>query len=136
MCDCGHVWVLFDLEANQVTLRGDQAYFPVTFQDYNLGLFLSIPIVYMEIDNEEASDKEVSKTMKIAPTTYPPVPHCDDLVLHSPGQCTYCDEYPDAQNQRLLLNIPFSGEGGSPDEERRPREAIDSWPGNRAEAPN
>ncbi len=61
-----------------------------------------------------------------------PFPHCDQLVLHAPGKCEYCDHYPILQTVRANNGIPFSGEGGSPDEERRPREIIDRWAGNRA----
>ena len=44
----------------------------------------------------------------------------------------HCDHYPTLQNVRINNAIPFSGEGGSPDEKNRPREVIDRWGGNRA----
>ncbi len=62
-----------------------------------------------------------------------PFPHCDETVLHAPGECFHCDHYPILQNVRINNAIPFSGEGGSPDELRRPREVIDRWGGNRAQ---
>jgi GTP cyclohydrolase I len=65
-----------------------------------------------------------------------PFPHCDERVLHSPGSCTYCDEYPDKQNDRILQNVNFTD---TDDPKRKPcpaREArgetVDYWPGNRA----
>ena len=61
-----------------------------------------------------------------------PFPHCDETVLHKPQECVCCDHYPALQNARINNAIPFSGEGGSPDEEFRSREAIDRWGGNRA----
>ena len=59
-------------------------------------------------------------------------PHCDQTVLHAPEECVHCDHYPTLQNVRINNAIPFSGEGGSPDEKNRPRETIDRWGGNRA----
>ncbi len=60
-----------------------------------------------------------------------PFPHCDQTVLHTPGKCVHCDHYPTLQNVRINNAIPFSGEGGSPDEKRRSRDVIDRWGGNR-----
>jgi hypothetical protein len=59
------------------------------------------------------------------------LPHCDSRTLHPPGVCDFCDDRKDLQEIRQNLGIPFSGEGGSPDEEFRDRETIDRWPGNR-----
>lgn len=28
-------------------------------------------------------------------------PHCDEGVVHAPGECRYCDDRPDLQIQRL-----------------------------------
>jgi len=36
-------------------------------------------------------------------------PHCDTRILHSPGECEYCDDYPDWQNLRKLWGIAFTG---------------------------
>jgi hypothetical protein len=44
-------------------------------------------------------------------------PHCDQRVLHSPGQCTYCDMYPAKQQSRIEQKVNFTGqafEGLSP----------------------
>jgi hypothetical protein len=36
-------------------------------------------------------------------------PHCDQRVLHAPGECKYCDQYSDAQNERMAEGINFTG---------------------------
>ena len=45
-------------------------------------------------------------------------PHCDARILHAPGECRYCDAYPDWQEARATQRIAFSGhptpECGSP----------------------
>lgn len=57
--------------------------------------------------------------------------HCDDLVLHEPGECTYCDEHGKrAQRRRIDFGIPFSGQRGAPDALFRPDEVIRQWSGN------
>jgi len=63
-------------------------------------------------------------------------PHMDELVLHSPGSCRYCDRYPKLQGQRITDDINFTGEY---DEDKdmcmseimRPLEEIEVWYGNR-----
>lgn len=37
-------------------------------------------------------------------------PHCDQRILHAPGQCWACDLYPDWQALRELWGICFSGQ--------------------------
>lgn len=37
-----------------------------------------------------------------------PYPHCNTEVLHAPGTCAYCDEFPDRQAQRVASNTPFT----------------------------
>lgn len=65
-------------------------------------------------------------------------PHCDNKVLHAPGQCEYCDEHPDWQHLRQVWGICFTGEPNPnkipcPAEQARPLESINKWGGN---APN
>jgi hypothetical protein len=36
-------------------------------------------------------------------------PHCDSAILHAPGECTYCDQYPDWQLIRDRWLINFTG---------------------------
>lgn len=36
-------------------------------------------------------------------------PHCDERVLHSPGECVYCDMHPDAQQSRISRKVNFTG---------------------------
>lgn len=37
-------------------------------------------------------------------------PHCDQRILHAPGQCWACDLYPDWQALREKWGIAFSGQ--------------------------
>lgn len=68
-------------------------------------------------------------------------PHCDQRILHAPGDCWACDLYPDWQKLRELWGIDFSGhstDGKLPcpaDYHRPPGSASDhrNWPNNRAE---
>jgi len=36
-------------------------------------------------------------------------PHCDQRILHAPGECWSCDLYPDWQKLRELWGIAFTG---------------------------
>jgi hypothetical protein len=36
-------------------------------------------------------------------------PHCDSRILHAPGECTYCDQYPEWQDLRKVWGINFTG---------------------------
>lgn len=63
-------------------------------------------------------------------------PHCDAAVLHAPGECEYCDGYPDWQMLRKRWGINFTGhhepdKATCPAELRRPVETINRWGGNR-----
>lgn len=62
-------------------------------------------------------------------------PHCDELVLHAPGTCEYCDRYPVDQAIRVSEGINFTGEGNPnkkpcPAEVRRKLSTINKWGGN------
>jgi hypothetical protein len=63
-------------------------------------------------------------------------PHCDSAVLHAPGECVYCDGYPEWQRYRQVAGIAFTGhpfkdgEISCPSELRRPIDDINRWPGN------
>ena len=62
-------------------------------------------------------------------------PHCDDAVLHAPGECVYCDRYPEAQARREANGINFTGQHDPsrepcPAEARRGLGAINRWSGN------
>lgn len=37
------------------------------------------------------------------------MPHCDTRILHKPGECEYCDHYPDWQELRQMWSIAFTG---------------------------
>lgn len=66
----------------------------------------------------------------------PRYPHCDSSVLHAPGECRYCDNYPQAQQERIDQKLNFTGQnkpgfGTCPSEVRRSLKIINAWPGNR-----
>lgn len=71
--------------------------------------------------------------------TYPDrafAPHCDSTVLHAPGECEYCDDYPDWQEYRQLAHIAFTGQDANdrlspcPSMWLRTPEVRDRWFGN------
>jgi hypothetical protein len=62
-------------------------------------------------------------------------PHCDMYVLHKPGQCEYCDLYPQRHVDRITAGINFTGEkvpgfAPCPAEVRRELSTINMWYGN------
>jgi hypothetical protein len=68
-------------------------------------------------------------------TSYAAYPHCDSAVLHEPGRCDYCDEYPAKQAARLLSKINYTGNrwegfGLCPSEMSRDLATINKWEGN------
>jgi hypothetical protein len=80
-------------------------------------------------------------------------PHCDQRILHEPGECWACDMYPDWQALRVKWGIAFTGQRPVPervgeagfivrhmlpcpaDYNRPPGSPSDhqQWPNNRAE---
>lgn len=65
-------------------------------------------------------------------------PHCDARVLHAPGTCSMCDEFPLLQRAREIWGIAFTGEEPGdrlpcPAETQRSASRIHEWPGNRPE---
>lgn len=68
-------------------------------------------------------------------------PHCDQRVLHAPGECEFCDRHPEWQALRAAWGICFTGyapEGTElpcPADHARPDGAAERWSGNRAHAP-
>lgn len=64
------------------------------------------------------------------------MPHCDSSILHAPGECDYCDAYPDWQEMREIQRINFTGhddpgKAPCPSLHFRQAEVRDLWPGNR-----
>ena len=62
-------------------------------------------------------------------------PHCDSSVLHAPGECHYCDAFPDWQAYRETARINFTGwddpeKVPCPSLYWRDLAAIETWPGN------
>jgi hypothetical protein len=91
------------------------------------------PVVPNEVTVEETVGVPV-----VSPDTQ--FPHCDSLILHSPGTCVYCDRHPDWQQYRMGAGIAFSDYDEATVEElrlipcpstaRRPAEVRDQWYGN------
>ena len=42
-------------------------------------------------------------------------PHCDQRILHAPGECKYCDDRPEWQELRKAWGILFTGQSSDPD---------------------
>lgn len=64
-----------------------------------------------------------------------PMAHCDQMILHAPGECQYCDRYPEAQELRKWWRINFTGHedpdlAPCPSTHKRSGELRDRWPGN------
>ena len=62
-------------------------------------------------------------------------PHCDQNVLHTPGSCTYCDQFPGQQQCRLINRINFTGQDikgleSCPSDAKRGLGGAHTWPGN------
>lgn len=61
-------------------------------------------------------------------------PHCDQRVLHAPGECEVCDLCPELQAERDALDVCFSGKTDRrwpcPADEARGA-AHQRWHGNR-----
>lgn len=62
-------------------------------------------------------------------------PHCDQSVLHKPGECEYCDHYPDWQEMREVQRINYTGhfdtdKAPCPSHYFRHPDKVESWSGN------
>lgn len=63
------------------------------------------------------------------------MPHCDQRVLHAPGECRFCDAHPEWQALREAWGINYTGHSNAdkvacPAEALRPVETINKWYGN------
>jgi hypothetical protein len=64
-------------------------------------------------------------------------PHCDQRVLHAPGECGYCDQHMDWQDLRSAWGIAFTGyepedkELPCPSDHARGLAGAHVWGGNR-----
>lgn len=65
------------------------------------------------------------------------MPHCDQRVLHAPGECEYCDAYPAWQEARRVWGIAYTGHPITvaqplpcPAELARDLSVIEAWGGN------
>ena len=65
------------------------------------------------------------------------IPHCDQSVLHAPGECEHCDTRPDWQALRELWGIAYTGHVPTgrqmrcPSDHRRGTGEAHVWGGNR-----
>lgn len=66
-------------------------------------------------------------------------PHCDQRILHAPGVCDACDEFPTLQKARMMWEINFTGETGDEAKTKTPcladaarGDSHQNWRGNRA----
>jgi len=90
---------------------------------------------YMPVDEEEEEEEEDPR-LEQAMETLGQFPHCDYLILHSPGTCEFCDSRPVWQALRVIYGINFTNED-YPNKEpcpslvRRSLETINKWGGNR-----
>lgn len=84
---------------------------------------------------EELMDDEFHQARQDDSRAY--APHCDPRVLHAPGECVYCDHYPDWQNYRQVAHIAFTnhpaedGQGPCPADAVRGVGGAHVWGGNR-----
>lgn len=68
---------------------------------------------------------------------YKRAPHCDELVLHTPGECEICDKYAsERQQSRIKRGVNFTGHYDKhkticPSENFRTADTIYKWGGNR-----
>lgn len=70
-------------------------------------------------------------------TSIGPFPHCDQRILHAPGECLYCDKHSDWQNLRIAWRIAFTGYEPEGKELPCPADFARGdnhklWPGNQA----
>lgn len=69
-------------------------------------------------------------------------PHCDDLVLHAPGICKFCDKSKALQELRGVMDIAYTGEDPGnylrpcPSTLIRDVATIEKWPNNRPSSPS
>jgi hypothetical protein len=65
-------------------------------------------------------------------------PHCDQRILHAPGECEYCDSHEEWQYLRQMWGIAFTG--WEPEDKELPDPAThargfanaNAWGGNKA----
>jgi hypothetical protein len=69
------------------------------------------------------------------PEAFMQTPHCDQRVLHAPGECEFCDEKPSWQAARKVWGIDFTGDHKDgnlpcPAQTKRSLDTIEKWEGN------
>ncbi len=86
-------------------------------------------------DKRKAEDIESGRRFPRANVSNCPFPHCDQRILHAPGECIHCDSFPVYQYYRQALGINFTGHRLSgltkcPAEVARNLDVIERWGGN------
>lgn len=86
-------------------------------------------------NTHEGTDHLTECEGSLFPDGFPLMPHCDQSVLHAPGECQFCDMHPEWQRYRIVARINFTGQeieglAPCPSEFFRPGETRDRWPGN------
>lgn len=53
--------------------------------------------------------KEISPKTLVVSNHIHQFPHCDQRILHAPGECAYCDDHEEWQALRQAWGIAFTG---------------------------
>lgn len=94
---------------------------------------------------EKDKPVEINLTVSSSQRAITQFPHCDQKVLHAPGECEFCDAHKDWQELRKAWGIRFTGhsydgnkvdgEMSCPAEFARTIHTIEAWSGNRPKPP-
>jgi hypothetical protein len=125
--------VQYDFELDTLTIEGAR-YARDMFRQ--TGCLLPLGKLFRLVSRKEG----VIELESVGPGDHSKVPHCDSRVLHAPGECRYCDGFPEWQQARRVWGINFTGHHDKgfrkcPSESSRGLKTIEQWPGNRAEPP-
>lgn len=80
----------------------------------------------------------IKKIKPNVPLKLPQFPHCDQRILHAPGECQFCDAHPEWQALRVAWEICFTGyepegkELPDPATHNRGYDNVNAWGGNKA----
>lgn len=72
---------------------------------------------------DEYSPEEVAEIHRRAQSEPYRPPHCDERVLHAPGECVFCDAHPAVQKAREFAGVNFTGHT-DPDKAPCPSDAV------------
>lgn len=75
------------------------------------------------------------KVVKVPASDRAYMPHCDQRILHAPGECVHCDKFPEWQEARVHQMVNFTGHTdphcSADPASARTLEHMNRWPGNR-----